>query len=279
MSKIVNVANVKISNDAPFTLICGPCQIESPEHAFMMATEIKKITDKLGIPYIFKSSFDKANRSSLKGKRGIGLEGAVPVFKKIKDELGLPIVTDIHTEAQCEFWAKSGVVDMLQIPAFLCRQTDLVLAAGQTGLAINVKKGQFLAPWDVKNIVEKLESTGNTNILLTERGTTFGYGYLVVDMTSFPEMRKASGDYPVVIDATHGVQRPGSLGVSTGGNREYAYVLARASVAAGVGAVFLETHEDPDNAASDGPNSVRLDKLEEILTNLKAIDKVAKSIK
>lgn len=279
MSKHIKVGNLTIGNDLPFTLIAGPCQVESPEHAFMMATEIKKITEKLGMPYIFKASFDKANRSSVKGARGVGLEAALPVFKRIKEELGLLVVTDVHTEEQCDILAKSGVVDMLQLPAFLCRQTDFVLAAARTGLPLEIKKGQFLAPWDVKNIVDKCKAVGNDQVIMVERGTTFGYGYLVVDMTSFAEMRKATDDNPVCIDATHAVQRPGALGDRTGGNREYAYILARAAVAAGVGSVFLEVHEDPDKALSDGPNSLRLDKLEEVLSTLQKIDKIAKEIK
>lgn len=270
--KTVSVQNIEISNDRPFTLIAGPCQMESRTHAFEMCGALKELTDKLEIPFIYKTSFDKANRTSLSAQRGMGLDAAMPVFADLKKEFGMPCLTDIHNAEQCTEVAK--VVDILQIPAFLCRQTDLLLAAGKTGAVINVKKGQFLAPWDMKNVAAKIASTGNERILLTERGVSFGYNTLVSDMRSLPIM--AQTGYPVVYDATHSVQQPGGQGTSSGGDRTMVPVLARAAVAVGVAAVFMETHQDPDNAPSDGPNMVKLKDLEGVLTQLKALDNVVK---
>ena len=265
--------NINIGNDKPFFLIAGPCQIESQEHALHMATEIKKITDFVGIDLIYKSSFDKANRTSLHGKRGAGLEEGMKIFDYLKEQIpGLRIITDVHTEEQCSIVAPH--VDALQIPAFLCRQTDLLLAAANTGKYINVKKGQFLAPWDMANVAEKLASTGNKNIWLCERGTSFGYNTLVNDMRGLHEMKKTG--YPVVIDATHSCQQPGGQGTSSGGNREHIPVIAQAAVAVGVAGVFMEVHNDPDNAYSDGPNNLHLNDLENLLIKLKAIDEIVK---
>lgn len=271
--KTVKIQNIECSNDKPFALIAGPCQMESRDHAFDMCGALVEITNKLGIPFVYKTSFDKANRTSVSGVRGLGLEGALPVFQELKAEFGVPMLTDIHAEQQCEPVAK--VVDILQIPAFLCRQTDLLLAAGKTGAVINVKKGQFLAPWDMKNVAEKIASTGNDNILLTERGASFGYNTLVSDMRSLPIM--AQTGYPVIYDATHSVQQPGGQGSSSGGDREMVPVLARAAVAVGVAGVFMETHQDPDNAPSDGPNMVKLQDLEPVLEKLKKLDEIAKA--
>lgn len=271
--KTITLQNIKIANNVPFTLIAGPCQMESRDHAFMMCESIKAITDRLGIPLIYKSSFDKANRTSLHGKRGIGLEKSLEVFADIKKEFDVPVLTDVHTEGQCA--EVSSVVDVLQIPAFLCRQTDLLVAAAKTGKVVNVKKGQFLAPWDMKNVVAKIAESGNDNIMLTERGASFGYNTLVSDMRSLPIM--AQTGYPVIFDATHSVQQPGGQGTSSGGDRAMVPVLARAAVAVGVAGVFMEVHQDPDNAPSDGPNMVRLDQLEAILTVLQKLDKIAKS--
>jgi len=274
--KIVEVGNVKLGNKLPLVLVAGPCQIESREHAIFMAGQLVEITKKLGIPYIFKASFDKANRTSLSSARGVGLEEGMRTFEQIKKLYpDLPIVTDIHEREQCAIVAK--YVDMLQIPAFLCRQTDLVVAAAKTGKTVNIKKGQFLAPWDVKNIVKKAEDSGNHNICITERGTSFGYNTLVTDMRGFPQMAKDTG-YPLIFDATHSVQQPGGLGGTTGGQREFAPVLARAAVAVGVAAVFIETHENPDKALSDGPNSIALADMERVIGELMAFDKVNKSI-
>jgi 2-dehydro-3-deoxyphosphooctonate aldolase (KDO 8-P synthase) len=272
--KTISVANLKISNALPFTLIAGPCQMESREHAMEVAHELKEICGRLSIPLIFKTSYDKANRSSLSGKRGMGMHKAMPVFEEIKKTYGLPVLTDVHTEEQATVMAE--VVDVLQIPAFLCRQTDLLVAAAKTGKAVNVKKGQFLAPWDAKNIVEKLEQSGCQNILLTERGASFGYNTLVVDMRSLPIM--ACFGYPVVFDATHAVQQPGGLGAASGGQREFVPVLAKAAVAVGVGALFMETHPDPDNAPSDGPCMMRLSEMEQVLGVLKEFDTLAKRL-
>lgn len=270
--KTVFVQGIEIAGERPFTLIAGPCQMESRDHAFAMCGALKEITDKLGVPFIYKSSFDKANRTSLSGMRGLGLEESLPVFADLKKEFGVPVLTDIHTAEQCAPVAE--IVDILQIPAFLCRQTDLLLAAGQTGAVINVKKGQFLAPWDMKNVAAKVASTSNEKILLTERGVSFGYNTLVSDMRSLPIM--AETGYPVIFDATHSVQQPGGQGSSSGGDRAMVPVLARAAVAVGVAGVFMEVHQDPDNAPSDGPNMVRLDKLEGILEVLKELDEVVK---
>ncbi len=274
--KIVEVGNVKLGNKLPLVLVAGPCQIESREHAIFMAGQLVEITKKLGIPYIFKASFDKANRTSLSSARGVGLEEGMRTFEQIKKLYpDLPIVTDIHEREQCAIVAK--YVDMLQIPAFLCRQTDLVVAAAKTGKTVNIKKGQFLAPWDVKNIVKKAEDSGNHNICITERGTSFGYNTLVTDMRGFPQMAKDTG-YPLIFDATHSVQQPGGLGGTTGGQREFAPVLARAAVAVGVAAVFIETHENPDKALSDGPNSIALKDMERVIGELMAFDKLNKSM-
>ena len=264
---------MQIGNTEPFFLIAGPCQIESEQHAFKMAREIKRITDYCGIELFYKSSFDKANRTSLTGKRGAGLERGMEIFDKLKSEMpDLKIITDIHTEQQAELVAPH--VDALQIPAFLCRQTDLLLAAGETGLHINIKKGQFLAPWDMKNVAEKVASTGNKKLWLCDRGTSFGYNTLVNDMRGLHEMKKTG--YPVVIDATHSCQQPGGNGTSSGGNREHIPVIAQAAVAVGVAGVFMEVHDDPDNAASDGPNNLHLDDLKALLIKLKKIDQVIK---
>ena len=274
--KTVYVGNVPFSNNLPFALICGPCQIESREHAIFIAGSLVEITKKLGIPYIFKASFDKANRTSLNSARGVGIEEGMKTFEQIRKLYpDLPILTDIHEVWQCEEAAK--YVDVLQIPAFLCRQTDLVVAAAKTGKVVNIKKGQFLAPWDVKNIVKKVEDSGNGNICITERGTSFGYNTLVTDMRAFPQMAKDTG-YPLIFDATHSVQQPGGLGGTTGGQREFAPVLARAAVAVGIAGVFIETHENPDKALSDGPNSIKLSDMERVLSELMAFDKVNKTL-
>lgn len=268
----VTAGNVTFGNHLPLTLIAGPCQMESREHAFEIAGSLKEICGKLGIGLVYKSSFDKANRTSLSGKRGLGLDKAMGVFADIKAELGLPVITDVHTEAQCAEVAE--VVDILQIPAFLCRQTDLLVAAANTGKVINVKKGQFLAPWDMKNVLAKVTDSGNSNVLLTERGASFGYNTLVSDMRSLPIM--AGFGAPVVFDATHSVQQPGGQGGSSGGQREFVETLSRAAVAVGVAALFIETHEDPDNAPSDGPNMVPLTEMPRLLETLMAFDAVAK---
>jgi 2-dehydro-3-deoxyphosphooctonate aldolase (KDO 8-P synthase) len=269
----VAVGSLTIGNDLPYTLIAGPCQMESRDHALAVARELKDMCAKAGIGLIYKTSFDKANRTSVAGKRGVGLEASLPVFAEIRDSLGLPVLTDVHLPEQCAALAK--VVDVLQIPAFLCRQTDLLLAAGETGQAINVKKGQFLAPWEMANVVAKIESTGNRRILVTERGASFGYNTLVVDMRSLPIMARTG--YPVVFDATHSVQQPGGQGTSSGGQREFAPVLARAAVAVGVAAVFAETHPDPDNAPSDGPTMIPLKAMPEFIATLAAFDRIAKA--
>ena len=274
-NRIVNCNGIEISNSKKISLIAGPCQLESEQHAMDMSGKIKEITSKLGIGFVYKTSFDKANRTSLKGKRGVGLENSLPVFDKIKKELNIPILTDIHNEKHCE--VVSQHVDILQIPAFLCRQTDLLIAAAKTKKIINVKKGQFLAPWDMINVTKKISDSGNDNILVTERGASFGYNTLVSDMRSIPIMTK--NGYPVVFDATHSVQQPGGLGEKSGGQREFVEYLARAASAVGIAAIFIETHQDPDNAPSDGPNMVPLNKLEELLTQIIEIDKLVKNFK
>tara|TARA_Y100000590_G_scaffold406289_1_gene495335 strand:- start:385 stop:1212 length:828 start_codon:yes stop_codon:yes gene_type:complete len=271
-NKEVNCNGIRISNGNKMTLIAGPCQLESEQHAMDMAGNIKDIATKFKIGFIYKTSFDKANRTSLKGKRGAGLEKSLPVFDKIKKDLNTPILTDIHNEEQCEIVSKHA--DVLQIPAFLCRQTDLLIAAAKTNKIINVKKGQFLAPWDMVNVTKKISESGNDNILVTERGASFGYNTLVSDMRSLPIMAK--NGYPVVFDATHSVQQPGGLGEKSGGQREFVEYLSRAAVAVGVAAVFLETHQDPDNAPSDGPNMVPLSKLENLINQLVEIDNLVK---
>ena len=268
----VKCSNFEISNDKPFTLIAGPCQLENETHALKMSSELKKITSELGINLIYKTSFDKANRTSLKGKRGMGLEKSLPIFDKIRKEVGLPVLTDAHTAEQCSIVADH--VDVLQIPAFLCRQTDLLIAAAKTGKIINVKKGQFLAPWDMANVIKKIEESGNKNILITERGASFGYNTLVSDMRALPIMSKFG--FPIVFDATHSVQQPGGMGEKSGGQREFVPYLARAAIAVGVGAIFMETHEDPDNAPSDGPNMVPLNEVKTLLKKLTEIDKLVK---
>ncbi len=273
-NSIVSTTNVAFGNKLPISLIAGPCQMESREHAFMMAGSLKEICARLGIGLVYKSSFDKANRTSLKGTRGMGLEKSLAVFADIRKELGLPVLTDVHEKDQCAEVAT--VVDVLQIPAFLCRQTDLLIAAAKTGRIVNVKKGQFLAPWDMKNVLVKIVESGNPNVMLTERGASFGYNTLVSDMRALPIMAEMGA--PVIFDATHSVQQPGGQGASTGGDRRMVPVLARAAVAVGVAGVFIETHQDPDNAPSDGPNMVPLDKLEALLRTLMALDKVAKAI-
>ena len=271
-NKIINCNGIKISNKDTFTLIAGPCQLESEQHSMDMAGKIKEIADKFSIGFIYKTSFDKANRTSLKGKRGAGLEKSLPVFDKIKKDLKVPVLTDIHNEEQC--LAVSNHVDILQIPAFLCRQTDLLIAAAKTKKIINVKKGQFLAPWDMANVTKKISESGNNNILVTERGASFGYNTLVSDMRSLPIMSKLG--YPVIFDATHSVQQPGGMGDKSGGQREFVEYLARAAVAVGVAGVFIETHQDPDNAPSDGPNMLPINKLEQLLNQLYEIDKLVK---
>ena len=268
----VKCSNFEISNDKPFTLIAGPCQLENETHALKMSSELKKITSELGINLIYKTSFDKANRTSLKGKRGMGLEKSLPIFDKIRKEVGLPVLTDVHTAEQCSIVADH--VDVLQIPAFLCRQTDLLIAAAKTGKIINVKKGQFLAPWDMANVIKKIEDSGNKNILITERGASFGYNTLVSDMRALPIMSRFG--FPIVFDATHSVQQPGGMGEKSGGQREFVPYLARAAIAVGVGAIFMETHEDPDNAPSDGPNMVPLNEVKALLKKLTEIDKLVK---
>jgi 2-dehydro-3-deoxyphosphooctonate aldolase (KDO 8-P synthase) len=268
----VAAGGVRFANDAPLSLIAGPCQMESRQHAFDMAGALKELTKKLGIGLVYKTSYDKANRTSLSGKRGAGLEAALPVFADLREEFGLPVLTDVHTEEQCAIVGE--VVDILQIPAFLSRQTDLLIAAAKTGKVVNVKKGQFLAPWDMKNVVAKVTGAGNPNVLVTERGASFGYNTLVSDMRSLPIMAEIGA--PVIFDATHSVQQPGGQGGSTGGERRFVETLARAAVAVGVAGVFIETHQDPDNAPSDGPNMVPLEDMPALLERLMAFDKVAK---
>ena len=268
----VEIGNAIFANDAPLALIAGPCQLESRDHAFEMAGRLKEITDRLGIGFVYKTSFDKANRTSLSGKRGVGLEAALPIFADLRKELSVSVLTDIHTEEQCGVVA--DVVDILQIPAFLCRQTDLLVAAAKTGKAVNVKKGQFLAPWDMRNVVAKITASGNSNVLVTERGVSFGYNTLVADMRALPIMAEIGA--PVIFDATHSVQQPGGQGNASGGDRRFVAPLARAAVAVGVAGVFIETHQDPDNAPSDGPNMVPLEKMPELLERLIAFDRIAK---
>jgi 2-dehydro-3-deoxyphosphooctonate aldolase (KDO 8-P synthase) len=269
----VKCGSVEISNSNSFCLIAGPCQLETEQHAMDMAGKIKEITTSLGIGFIYKTSFDKANRTSLKGKRGAGLEQSLPIFDKIKKELNVPILTDIHSIEQCAVVAKH--VDVLQIPAFLCRQTDLLIAAAKTKKIINVKKGQFLAPWDMVNVTKKISDSGNDNILVTERGASFGYNTLVSDMRSLPIMAK--NGYPVIFDATHSVQQPGGQGDKSGGQREFVEHLSRAAIAVGVAGVFMETHQDPDNAPSDGPNMIPLSNLQNLLKQLIEIDNIIKN--
>ncbi len=273
-NSVVSLGKLRIGNELPFTLIAGPCQMESRDHAMEMASAIKEITDRLGIGLIYKTSFDKANRTSSKAGRGVGLEKSLPVFAEVREKFGIPVLTDVHETSQCAKLAE--VIDVLQIPAFLSRQTDLLVAAARTGRVVNVKKGQFLAPWDMKNVVAKITEAGNPNVLVTERGASFGYNTLVTDFRGLPIMAQQTGA-PVVFDATHSVQQPGGQGTSSGGQREFVPVLARAAVAVGVAAVFIETHQDPDKAPSDGPNMVPLSQLEALLKRLKQFDEIAKS--
>ncbi|MCH9765783.1 MAG: 3-deoxy-8-phosphooctulonate synthase [Alphaproteobacteria bacterium] len=268
----VAVGDVTFANDAKIAVLAGPCQMESRTHALEIASALKEISTRLGLGLVYKSSFDKANRTSLSGKRGLGLAAALPVFAEIRDTLGLPVVADVHEAAQCA--AVSDVVDVLQIPAFLCRQTDLLIAAAKTGKVIKIKKGQFLAPWDMKNVIAKVTGSGNANILLTERGASFGYNTLVSDMRALPILAETGA--PVIFDATHSVQQPGGQGTSSGGDRRFVPVLARAAVAVGVAGVFIETHQDPDAAPSDGPNMVPLRTFEGLMRDLMAIDDVVK---
>ncbi len=269
----VAIGNVTFANDRPIALFAGPCQMESRAHALEMASALKEICARLGIGLVYKTSFDKANRTSLTGKRGIGLDGALSVFAEIRESLGVPVVTDVHDAGQCARLAE--VVDVLQIPAFLCRQTDLLVAAAKTGRAVKVKKGQFLAPWDMQNVVDKITGSGNPNVLVTERGASFGYNTLVVDMRALPIMARIG--CPVIFDATHAVQQPGGQGTSSGGDRSFVPVLARAAVAVGVAGLFIETHQDPDRAPSDGPNMVPLNQFEGLVRALMAIDGVVKA--
>jgi 2-dehydro-3-deoxyphosphooctonate aldolase (KDO 8-P synthase) len=269
----VSVGKVHFGNTAPLALIAGPCQLESRDHAFDMAGALKEMTERLGIGLVYKTSFDKANRTSLSGRRGVGLDAALPVFADIREKFGLPVLTDVHSPEQCGIAAEA--VDILQIPAFLSRQTDLLIAAAHTGKIVNVKKGQFLAPWDMKNVVAKITDSGNANVLVTERGVSFGYNTLVSDMRALPIMAEMGA--PVIFDATHSVQQPGGQGGSTGGERRFVETLARAAVAVGVAGVFIETHQDPDNAPSDGPNMVPLKDMPALLERLMAFDRVAKA--
>jgi 2-dehydro-3-deoxyphosphooctonate aldolase (KDO 8-P synthase) len=271
-NKVVKVGSVEIGNKLPLSIIAGPCALESRGHALEMASALKEIAAKAGVGLVYKTSFDKANRTSANSARGIGLDLALPIFAEIRESLGLPVLTDVHEIEQCKVAAEA--VDVLQIPAFLCRQTDLLVAAAKTGRAVNVKKGQFLAPWDMKNVIAKVTAAGNPNVLATERGVSFGYNTLVSDMRALPIL--AAIGAPVVFDATHSVQQPGGQGTSSGGERDMVPVLARAAVAVGVACVFLETHEDPDRAPSDGPNMLRLKDVPALLSELVDIDKIAK---
>ncbi|ADP69646.1 2-dehydro-3-deoxyphosphooctonate aldolase [Rhodomicrobium vannielii ATCC 17100] len=272
-NSVVDIRGVRLGNALPLALFAGPCQLESRAHALEMASALKEIAGRLGIGLVYKTSFDKANRTSANAKRGLGLDAALPIFAEIRESLGLPIVTDVHEASQCARVAEA--VDVLQIPAFLCRQTDLLIAAAETGRVVKVKKGQFLAPWDMKNVVAKVLAAGNPNVLVTERGASFGYNTLVTDMRALPILAETGA--PVVFDATHSVQQPGGQGTATGGDRRFVPVLARAAVAVGVAAVFIETHQDPDHAPSDGPNMVPLGELEALLRNLQAFDRLAKA--
>lgn len=271
--KQVNFGKLSVGNDQPLALIAGPCQLESVDHAQMIAGQIAEACAANGTQFIFKGSFDKANRTSVSGIRGLGVDEGLKVMQSVKDALGVPVLTDVHLPEHCTPVAQ--VCDVLQIPAFLCRQTDLLLAAGQTGAVVNVKKGQFLAPWDMPNVIAKLESTGNTNLMLTERGTSFGYNTLVADMRALPQM--AATGYPVIMDATHSVQQPGGQGGSSGGQREFAPVMARAAVSLGIAGVFIETHQDPDNAPSDGPNMIPLAQMPALIDSLMQFDRLAKA--
>ena len=270
--KIIKISNFKVANNLPLTLIAGPCQLESQAHAFKMVDRIQSIAKKLKINFIYKTSFDKANRTSLNGKRGLGLEKSMAIFDQIKKKFKVPILTDVHTAEQCSIVSRHA--DILQIPAFLCRQTDLLIAAAKTGKIINVKKGQFLAPWDMKNVVSKIQNSGNKNILITERGVCFGYNTLISDFRAIPTLKEFG--YPVIFDATHSVQQPGGKGNSSGGQREFVDPLSRAAVAVGVAAIFIETHDNPDIAPSDGANMLHINKLESLLKKLQKIDLIIK---
>ena len=272
--KIINLADFQISNNDQLVLIAGPCVIESEQHSLMMAEKITNICQKLNVKFIYKSSFDKANRSSINSNRGISISEADKIFKKIKSSFNCPILTDVHNEAQCEFFANSENVDVLQIPAFLCRQTDLLLSAAKTNKIINIKKGQFLSPYEVPNIFKKIESEGNNKIMITERGTSFGYNNLINDFKSLDVMKSFS--YPVIFDATHSVQEPGGLGEKSGGKREFVTTLSKAAAAVGVAGIFIETHNDPDNAPSDGPNMLHLENLENLISKLIEFDNITK---
>ena len=270
--KIIKISNFKVANNLPLTLIAGPCQLESQAHAFKMVDRIQSIAKKLKINFIYKTSFDKANRTSLSGKRGLGLEKSMAIFDQIKKKFKVPILTDVHTAEQCSIVSRHA--DILQIPAFLCRQTDLLIAAAKTGKIINVKKGQFLAPWDMKNVVNKIQNSGNKNILITERGVCFGYNTLISDFRAIPTLKEFG--YPVIFDATHSVQQPGGKGNSSGGQREFVDPLSRAAVAVGVAAIFIETHDNPDRAPSDGASMLHINKLESLLKKLQKIDLIIK---
>ena len=271
-TKVFEIGDIRIGGDEPFVLIAGPCQIEGMDHALMMAEKIAKACEPTGTRFIYKSSYDKANRSSIGTARGVGMEEGLKILQAVKDQFGCPVLTDVHESQHCN--EVKDVVDVIQIPAFLCRQTDLLLAAGATGCAINIKKGQFLAPWDMKNVTSKIASTGNERIMLCDRGTSFGYNTLVTDFRGLPTM--AQTGYPIVFDATHSVQQPGGMGATSGGQREFAPVLARAACAVGVSAVFIETHQDPDCAPSDGPNMIPIDQMAELIGVLRAFDDLAK---
>ncbi|WP_022706881.1 3-deoxy-8-phosphooctulonate synthase [Paracoccus zeaxanthinifaciens] len=271
--KHIRIGRITCGNDLPLTVIAGPCQLESRDHAMMIAETMAKACEDAGASYVFKASYDKANRTSLSGRRGLGIDEGLRILSDVRDAFGCPVLTDIHDADQAR--KAAGVVDIIQIPAFLCRQTDLLLAAGETGAVVNIKKGQFLAPWDMPNVAAKVASTGNENILLTERGASFGYNALVADMRSLPIMARTG--YPVIMDATHSVQQPGGLGGASGGQREFAPVMARAAVALGVGGVFIETHEDPDNAPSDGPNMIHLERMPALIRSLMEFDRLAKA--
>ena len=273
MMKDVAFGGIVVGNDRPLTIIAGPCQIESADHAQMIAGRMAEACAAVGAQYVFKASYDKANRTSLSGKRGLGIDEGLKILGDLKKLMGLPVLTDIHDAEQARLAA--SVVDVIQIPAFLCRQTDLLIAAGETGAVVNIKKGQFLAPWDMANVAAKVASTGNERILLTERGASFGYNALVADMRSLPTMARTG--YPVIMDATHSVQQPGGLGGSSGGQREFAPVMARAAVSLGIAGVFIETHEAPDTAPSDGPNMIPLDQMPRLLATLMALDRIAKA--
>lgn len=271
--KHVQIGNITTGNELPLTIIAGPCQLETLDHALMIGETMAKACADAGAGYVFKASFDKANRTSLKGKRGVGMEEGLRMLEEVRARIGAPVLTDIHDIEQAR--AAGAVVDVIQIPAFLSRQTDLLLAAGESGAVVNIKKGQFLAPWDMPNVAEKVASTGNDKILLTERGASFGYNTLVTDFRSLPIMARTG--YPIIMDATHSVQQPGGQGGSSGGQREFAPVMARAAVALGVAGVFIETHQDPDNAPSDGPNMIRLDQMPALVASLMRFDALAKS--